>query len=80
MRTEHRRQGFGRCLIEAVKDQARDRGCARVYLEVAESNAAALQLYLNSGFAILGRRKGYYRSTEGSIMDALVLGTIGHLA
>lgn len=49
---EHARgSGLGRSLITAAAERARERGCARVELDVSESNPAALALYLDLGFA-----------------------------
>ena len=70
---EHRRQSHGRRLVQAILAAARDRRCAAVFLEVGEANEAARRLYLDNGFAVVGRRKGYYRTAGGGAMDALVL-------
>lgn len=40
-----RGKGFGRALIEAVRDAARDRNCARLYWVTRKSNAQAQALY-----------------------------------
>jgi ribosomal-protein-alanine N-acetyltransferase len=66
----HRRKGLARrLLVEAV---AVMRGVAvkDAYLEVRESNLAAIQLYRSYGFRPVGLRPGYYRSP---LEDALVL-------
>ena len=42
--------GLGRALTEAVLQRARDRGCARVELDVNIENPAALALYRSLGF------------------------------
>jgi ribosomal-protein-alanine N-acetyltransferase len=55
-----RGRGLGRQLLTEVLDVARDRGVATVFLEVRESNAAALSLYHSFGFAQVGQRRGYY--------------------
>lgn len=68
-----RRRGFGRALVAAlVLSLARD-GAARLFLEVAASNAAARALYGGMGFAEAGRRKGYYQRANGRPEDALIL-------
>lgn len=54
----HRRRGLARLLLERV---ALARPVA-LYLEVRESNQAALSLYRALGFVACGRRPGYYRS------------------
>lgn len=48
-------------------------GARRAFLEVAEDNAAARGLYQRLGFAICGRRAGYYRRDGRPPADALVL-------
>ena len=44
------RAGIGRALLEAAVARARDRGCARVQLDVNERNETALSLYRSLGF------------------------------
>jgi ribosomal-protein-alanine N-acetyltransferase len=44
-------------------------GARDMHLEVSETNEAARALYAGAGFAVSGRRRGYY--ADGS--DALVL-------
>ena len=51
-------------------EAARTRGCRRATLEARPSNAAALALYGEFGFEIVGRRPGYYTDTRE---DALLL-------
>jgi ribosomal protein S18 acetylase RimI-like enzyme len=48
---EHRGQGIGRSLLEAVERAARERGCAKVTLEVQENNTRARRVYEAVGFA-----------------------------
>jgi ribosomal-protein-alanine N-acetyltransferase len=48
-------------------------GAERMFLEVAEDNAAARALYARAGFAEAGRRRGYYARPDGPAADALVL-------
>lgn len=65
-----RRRGIARSLLDrVVTDAARSRVRA-LYLEVRESNSAALALYRASSFQEVGRRPGYYRQP---VEDALVL-------
>jgi ribosomal protein S18 acetylase RimI-like enzyme len=47
---EQRRAGVGRELMAASLERARERGCARVQLDVNERNEAALALYRSLGF------------------------------
>jgi len=65
-----RRRGLGGRLLDAGLAMIRERGAREVFLEVRESNAAAIALYTSRGFAGLARRAGYYRNP---VEDALVL-------
>ena len=58
---DRRRLGEGGALLSAALEEFRRRGVSRVFLEVRESNAAAITFYLKYGFAKSGRRPGYYR-------------------
>jgi [ribosomal protein S18]-alanine N-acetyltransferase len=64
------RRGIGRRLLEAAITGVQAVGARTVYLEVRESNVAALRLYDSRGFVVIGRRARYYRSPSE---DALVL-------
>ena len=65
-----RRQGLGGDLLDAGISAVATRGAREIFLEVRESNKAALGLYGSRGFAALARRSRYYRNP---VEDALVL-------
>ena len=68
--TPFRGRGLAGQMLDAVLIDLAARRVRHAFLEVRESNAAALALYGSRGFAEIGRRKGYYRRpTE----DALVM-------
>lgn len=67
---QSRRRGLGGRLLDAGLGMMRERGAREVFLEVRESNAAAIALYTSRGFAGLARRARYYRNP---VEDALVL-------
>lgn len=73
VRPTARRAGLGARLVEAATVRAAALGAERMFLEVAESNAAARALYARSGFVEMGRRRGYYAHTDGRREDALTL-------
>ncbi len=70
---ESRRLGLGRRLVARFLYQARLRGAALAFLEVAAGNAGAVALYDSAGFAVAGRRRGYYARPDGGREDALVM-------
>jgi ribosomal-protein-alanine N-acetyltransferase len=67
---EHRRRGLARQLLLEAVAVMRGAQVQEAYLEVRESNSAAIELYRSHGFRPVGLRPGYYRSP---LEDALVL-------
>lgn len=74
VRPSARRSGLGTRLVEQGVVEAAARGATRLFLEVAEDNAAARALYARAGFTQAGLRRRYYARAEGPAVDALVLG------
>jgi ribosomal-protein-alanine N-acetyltransferase len=72
VRNDFRRRGLGRCLLEKVVLEARNRASSRITLEVRRSNVPAQKLYESMGFAFTGVRKGYY-SDDGEDAFLMVL-------
>ncbi|MHA1573017.1 MAG: ribosomal protein S18-alanine N-acetyltransferase [Alphaproteobacteria bacterium] len=70
---EWQRLGLARTMIEGLARAATRAEAKRIYLEVAEDNAAATALYENLGFAEVGRRKGYYHTPGAQPVDAVLL-------
>jgi len=63
-------RGIGALLLAHILESAATFGAASVFLEVRESNIAAQALYAAQGFAVIGRRKQYYRRPDE---DALIM-------
>ena len=63
----HHRKGIARRLLSAAATEAKHRGAARLFLEVASDHDPALALYRQAGFAKIGRRAGYYRRPTGTV-------------
>lgn len=70
-----RRRGLGRSLLRRMLADAARVGAEQCFLEVRESNLAAIALYLREGFAPVARRVAYYPPlTAGNRReDALVM-------
>ncbi len=73
VRPSARRRGLGDRLVRSGGAAAAARGATRLFLEVADDNAAALALYADAGFVEAGRRPGYYARPDGGRTDALIL-------
>jgi ribosomal-protein-alanine N-acetyltransferase len=65
-------RGWGKRLLEAVKDRARILGCTQLFLEVRHGNTRALKLYREAGFTQIGVRQQYYPALHGR-EDAVVM-------
>lgn len=70
---ESRRRGLGHKLLARFLYQARLRGAASAFLEVAEDNTPARALYAAQGFADVGRRPGYYARPDGGRIAAIAM-------
>lgn len=55
-----RRRGGASSLLLSALENFRARGAHTVYLEVRQSNDAAIAFYLKHGFLMSGRRRAYY--------------------
>jgi [ribosomal protein S18]-alanine N-acetyltransferase len=67
-----RGRGIGRMLVCAVADWARGLEAQEIWLEVRESNTRARQLYERCGFAVVGRRQGYYADPSEDALRMLL--------
>ena len=64
------RQGLGRRLLDELTRLAAARGARELFLEVRVDNTAARAMYDAAGFAVVGRRRGYY---DRGRVDAVVM-------
>ncbi|MBC7594233.1 MAG: ribosomal protein S18-alanine N-acetyltransferase [Kineosporiaceae bacterium] len=65
---EARRRCLGRDLLESLLSTAIERGAARILLDVAASNEAAMGLYAGFGFTTIARRRGYYANGSSALV------------
>jgi ribosomal-protein-alanine acetyltransferase len=73
-----RRQGQGHALISQLFQCFRDHSVVRVFLEVRESNSAAIAFYERLGFRLSGRRPSYYRDpVETALLYSKLLESTG---
>lgn len=71
-----RRQGVGRAVCRAAMEWARECEAERMELEVRASSEGAQALYVELGFQVMGRRRGYYREPveDAVLMTAMLRG------
>jgi ribosomal-protein-alanine N-acetyltransferase len=67
---EARRRGLGDTLLADLETAARAAGAPTISLEVRADNDDAQRLYLRHGYAVSGRRRGYYQPAG---VDALIM-------
>lgn len=72
IRPNYQRLGYGRKLMGFLLDFVKAKNVNVVFLEVRQSNQAALALYNEYGFNEISVRKNYYPSEQGQ-EDAIVL-------
>ena len=70
IKPEFQRQGLGETIFNEMFKMMEMRNVRYYYLEVRESNKAALALYSKLGFSTIGIRKGYYNNP---IENAIVM-------
>jgi ribosomal-protein-alanine N-acetyltransferase len=70
---EHRRQGWGLVLLQALATHTLAQGHAWLWLEVRTGNTPAQGLYRRMGFLPVGLRKQYYPAGNGQREDAVVM-------
>ncbi|MBM7038357.1 ribosomal protein S18-alanine N-acetyltransferase [Vibrio ulleungensis] len=65
-------RGVGRLLLESLVEKSEAANAETVWLEVRQSNVAALKLYESEGFHEVDRRRDYYPTQQGK-EDAIVM-------
>jgi [ribosomal protein S18]-alanine N-acetyltransferase len=76
--TSSRRQGQAKALVERLLLTFREHSVLGVFLEVRESNSAAITLYEKLGFRLVGRRPSYYREPiEAALLYSKLLDSTG---
>lgn len=69
---DFRKQGFGEKLLSHVLQSSKAEGALTSFLEVRESNDAAIMMYRKFGYVESGRREGYYKDNgEDAILMTL---------
>ena len=65
---EARGHGVGRALLAEIEAQASERGTRRLALVTADSNLAALGLFLREGFTIVQRIPRHYPRGQDAVI------------
>lgn len=62
------RQGVASGIVQRMQQWLVENGGRSLFLEVRQSNAAAIGLYKKAGFEQVARRERYYENTEAAIV------------
>lgn len=65
---EFQGQGYGKLLLKSQMEQLQESNVLRCFLEVRESNVAALALYASLGWQQIAVRKCYYADGENALI------------
>ncbi len=68
-----RRRGIGAALLDMACASLKKDGVAKLFLEVSESNEAAIGLYEHTDFARFGERPRYYEDGAAALLYARYL-------
>ncbi len=74
---EHRREGLGRRLMEALEEEFASQGTRDSLLEVAVENRGALVLYAKLGYAEIALLEDYYGPGEDALLMMKRLKEVG---
>lgn len=69
----HQRQGWARCLLDALVLWSRGQRAQWLWLEVRQSNQGARRVYQRYGFQQVGLRRAYYPAAPTGREDAVVM-------
>ncbi len=64
-----RRGGIAAAMLGIVEGELKKSGVKKIFLEVAEDNAAARALYARNGYVESGRRPKYYDGVDAILME-----------
>ena len=64
-----RRGGIAAAMLAIAEADAKKRGAAKMFLEVAENNDAARNLYKSNQYTEIGRRPKYYDGVDAILME-----------
>ena len=76
---EFRSQGLGQKLLSKTEKELTKKGVSDIFLEVRNSNISAINFYKKNNYKKVGKRKNYYRLSDGR-EDGLIYTKHMHLS
>ena len=68
----HRRGGIASALLGMMENDLRKKDIKKIFLEVAQDNTAAINLYKKHGFSQIGIRPKYYDGIDAVNMEKIL--------
>ena len=75
---DYQRQGIASQIFAQLNEELISNQVESLLLEVRADNAPAIALYEQQAFAVIHKRKGYYKISHQPAMDALIMQKIYH--
>ena len=75
---DYQRQGIASQIFAQLNEELTSNQVESLLLEVRADNAPAIALYEQQAFAVIHKRKGYYKISHQPAMDALIMQKIYH--
>ena len=75
---DYQRQGIASQIFAKLNAELKSNQVESLLLEVRADNAPAIALYEQQAFAVIHKRKGYYKISHQPAMDALIMQKIYH--
>ena len=72
VRPKERRGGIATALLNLMEQELRKKGVKKIFLEVSKENTAALRLYEENKFAVIGTRPKYYDGVDAITMRKIL--------
>lgn len=66
-------QGLGGTLLTLALEEMKNQGAQEVFIEVKKDDSRLVQFYQTHGFDEIALRRGYYRRSNGQLVDALIM-------
>ena len=67
-----RKAGIASAMLGIMENELKKSGVKSIFLEVAENNAPARELYKSNGYSEIGVRAGYYDGVDAIMMKKII--------
>lgn len=72
---EFQRTGLANAMMDLMEKEVIEAGAKKIFLEVADTNEPAINLYIKAGFLPISRREKYYKNGDNALIFVKELAT-----